>query len=498
MQQRAIWVISESTPTTATTGGLLRPLCRSLDQWRIGLRIGGIAATVQRLDLAQGELVLADSLEQGVGCVKPQFPGQILVPDRGLAFALQDLLDRLTSARHRRVAGARVEPGPHLGARTVTGPSRDWLNPELGYLAGHRARSKVRAWFNARASHATVARGREAVEKILQREGKTSVRHEDLARELGFDAADALFEAVGKDEFSLRQIEALYRGGDPANQQPDAPLIKAPTQGAKKAGGGVLVVGVDSLMTQMARCCKPAPPDPILGFVTRGKGVSVHRADCSNVREFMARNAERVIDVQWGQPRAEKAPVYPVDVIVQALDRQGLLRDISEVFLKEKMNVIGVQTQTVRETAWLTFTVEVADARAAAAGSGSGHDAARRALGAPAVGDARPARPTAARHGKQHPRSSGRDWRRHQHEVADVLFLQEFGLRLGDSLQRKGLRHQWPDGTAFDGCDQVGKHRLVPCRATNQADVVQVQAAHVQRHHRPCDGTGGHIPATAA
>ncbi len=242
------------------------------------------------------------------------------------------------------------------------GPSRDWLNAELGYLAGQRARSKVRAWFNARAVHATVARGREAVEKVLQREGRTSVNHEELARQLGFDAADALFEAVGKDEFSLRQIEALYRAGEPANQDPDAPLIKAPTQGQKKAGGGVLVVGVDSLMTQLARCCKPAPPDLICGFVTRGKGVSVHRADCPNVREFQTRNPERVIEVQWGQPRSDKAPVYPVDVVVHAVDRQGLLRDISEVFLKEKMNVIGAQTQTVRETAWLTFTVETSDA----------------------------------------------------------------------------------------------------------------------------------------
>lgn len=242
------------------------------------------------------------------------------------------------------------------------GPSRDWLNPELGYLAGQRARSKVRAWFNARAVQETVARGREAVEKVLQREGRTSVNHEELARELGFDAADALFEAVGKDEFSLRQIEALYRPVESSNQDADAPLIKAPTREDKKAGGGVLVVGVDSLMTQLARCCKPAPPDAICGFVTRGKGVSVHRADCPNVGELRARNPERVIEVHWGRPRAEKAPVYPVDVVVQATDRQGLLRDISEVFLKERMNVIGAQTQTVRDVAWMTFTVETSDA----------------------------------------------------------------------------------------------------------------------------------------
>ncbi len=273
--------------------------------------------------------------------------------------------------RGARIDGAMVPLNtPLKNGQTVEvvvakegGPSRDWLNPELGFLAGQRARSKVRAWFNALAVHETVARGRDAVEKILQREGKTSVKHDDLARELGFGGADALFEAVGKDEFSLRQIEALYRSNDNANQDQDAALIKPPSQDSKKAGGGVLVVGVDSLMTQLARCCRPAPPDPICGYVTRGKGVSVHRADCPNMREFLQRNAERVIEVAWGQPRAEKSPVYPVDVIVQAVDRQGLLRDISEVFLKEKMNVIGVQSQTVREIAWLTFTVEVADAQ---------------------------------------------------------------------------------------------------------------------------------------
>lgn len=242
------------------------------------------------------------------------------------------------------------------------GPSRDWLNPELGYLAGHRARSKVRAWFNARATHETVARGREAVEKVLQREGRTSVNLDELAGQLGFDAADALFEAVGKDEFSARQVEAALRPAEPASQPGDAPLIKAPTQAERKSGGGVLVVGVDALMTQLAGCCKPAPPDAIRGFVTRGRGVSVHRADCPNVREFTARNPDRVIDVQWGTPRTERAPVYPVDVTVVAVDRQGLLRDISEVFLKERMNVIGVKSQTAREIARMTFTVEVSDA----------------------------------------------------------------------------------------------------------------------------------------
>jgi GTP pyrophosphokinase len=99
-----------------------------------------------------------------------------------------------------------------------------------------------------------------------------------------------------------------------------------------------------------------------LRFRDRGKGVSVHRTDCSNLREMVARNGDRVIEVDWGQPKADTAAVYPVDVAIQATDRQGLLRDISEVFAKEKMNVIGVQTQSVKGTAWMTFTVEVSDA----------------------------------------------------------------------------------------------------------------------------------------
>ena len=243
-------------------------------------------------------------------------------------------------------------------------PSRDWLNPELGYLHSSRAKAKVRAWFNAQATQATIARGREAVEKLLQREGKTALKLDELAAQLGFKTADALFEVVSKDEFSLRTIETLLRP-PPAEAEaatPTLPLRKS--RGGEGAGRGVLVVGIDSLMTQLAKCCRPAPPDPIGGFVTRGKGVSVHRSDCRNFREMAARNTERIIEVEWGGTGAQsgKAAVYPVDVSVEAADRQGLLRDISEVFAREKTNVIGVQTQSVRGTAWMTFTVEVADA----------------------------------------------------------------------------------------------------------------------------------------
>jgi GTP pyrophosphokinase len=243
------------------------------------------------------------------------------------------------------------------------GPSRDWLNPELGFLASSRARSKVRAWFNAQAMQETVAKGREAVEKLLQREGKTAMKLDDLASQLGFKSAEALFEVVGKDEFSLRNIETLLNPPAAPMVADDYVRLKKAKLNDKASKSGVLVVGIDSLLTQLSKCCKPAPPDEIRGFVTRGKGVSIHRADCGNFRQMALRSGDRVIDVDWGQSASAQALVYPVDVNIEALDRQGLLRDISEVFAKEKMNVIGVQTQSVKDLAWMTFTVEVGDSR---------------------------------------------------------------------------------------------------------------------------------------
>jgi GTP pyrophosphokinase len=273
--------------------------------------------------------------------------------------------------RGARVDGAMVPLNtPLKNGQTVAvtaikegGPSRDWLNPELGFLVSSRARAKVRAWFNAQAMHETVARGREAVEKLLQREGKTAIKLEDLASQLGFKSAEALFEVVGKDEFSLRNIEQLLHPPAQTLAPDDYVLLKKSRHIEKSPKGGVLVVGIDSLLTQLARCCKPAPPDDIRGFVTRGKGVSIHRSDCGNFQQMALRDNNRVIEVAWGQPKAADAQVYPVDVSIEAFDRQGLLRDISEVFSKEKTNVIGVQTQSIKDMAYMTFTVEVSDSR---------------------------------------------------------------------------------------------------------------------------------------
>ena len=288
--------------------------------------------------------------------------------------------------RGARVDGALVPLNtPLVNGQTVDvltaregGPSLDWINHELGYLQSPRARAKVRAWFNAQALQHTIAKGRELVERLLQREGKTSLRLDDLAERLGFKEASALFEVVGKDEYSLKQIEALLR---PAPEQPTGQDDTVAIRRSRAGRSGVLVVGVESLMTTLSRCCRPAPPDAIGGFVTRGKGVAVHRTDCSNFRHMSSSSPDRVIPVDWGAAEdpaagAERgvrgtpnghAPLYPLDVVIEAADRQGLLRDISEVLTRERVNVTGVNTRSVKDstggTAWMTFTVEVSDTR---------------------------------------------------------------------------------------------------------------------------------------
>ena len=238
------------------------------------------------------------------------------------------------------------------------GPSRDWLNPQLNYLASSRAKAKVRAWFNAIELQQRITQGHALVEKELQRLGKTAVNQEQLAQQLGFAHADDLYVAVAKEDFSLRQIDAVFQ----PKAQEDATRVELnisnPQSGSNNTSG-VLVQGVGSLLTQLARCCRPAPPDSISGFVTRGRGVSIHRSDCPSFVQLVRRDPERVIDVSWGDTGDS---VYPVDVVVHAHDRSGLLRDLSEVFARLRLNVVGVNTQSKASLAHMVFTVQVSGA----------------------------------------------------------------------------------------------------------------------------------------
>ncbi len=237
------------------------------------------------------------------------------------------------------------------------GPSRDWLNPSLAYLFTHRSRLKVRQWFASLALEDTLAEGRAVVIRELQRMGQPGINLDDLAVRLGFARSDDLFIAVARAKLNLRQLQGAVRGNEmPADDPELAELPVRRQRDSDVAEKGILIVGVDRLLTQLAGCCKPAPPDPIVGFVTRGKGVSVHRADCSNFSNMRTMHPERVIETTWG---SRTDGVFAVDIVIDAYDRQGLLRDVSDVLARERINVIAVNTQSRQGNAHMSFTAEV-------------------------------------------------------------------------------------------------------------------------------------------
>ena len=250
-------------------------------------------------------------------------------------------------------SGQRIE----IVAAKVGGPSRDWVNPTQGYLATSRARAKVKAWFAALEEEEMLAQGRALVARELQRQsqrdGQAQANIEELSHKLGFKHADDLYLASARGDVGPRDFQVALRGEAPPPAEEEIQ-----TRRSKVGESKILVVGVDKLLTQLGRCCKPAPPDAVAGFVTRGKGVSIHRVECSNFRNMAARNPERVIAVTWGGG-AQQDLLYAVDLLVEASDRQGLLRDISEVLSREKVNVTAVNTQSKAGAARMGFTVEL-------------------------------------------------------------------------------------------------------------------------------------------
>lgn len=250
------------------------------------------------------------------------------------------------------LSGQRVE----IVAAKSGAPSRDWLSATQGYLATPRARQKVRQWFAEQDQAELLAEGRAIVMRELQRLGATQANLDYLATKLGVKNAEALFLAAARGAVGPRAIDGAVRG----STVPLPPEPEIQTHGSRviAAGGqtGILIVGVDKLLTQIGRCCKPLPPDAIVGFVTRGKGISVHRIECANFRHMATKNPERVIEAAWG---AHVAGIYPVDVSVEAGDRQGLLRDISDLFSRQRINVTAVKTQSKNGMARMNFTLEL-------------------------------------------------------------------------------------------------------------------------------------------
>ena len=239
-------------------------------------------------------------------------------------------------------------------------PSRDWLNPELGYLRTPRARAKARQWFRHLDFEKNVSDGRILLERELGRLGLRNLSWERLAERMHYPQVEEMLAALGRGDINASQLAQV--ASEIAAPPPPEPEIRLHPGRRHSAGGGdVQVRGVGNLLTHMARCCKPVPGDPIIGYITRGRGVTVHRQDCPNILRLKPEDQVRLIEVDWSQGDQH---LYPVDIEIHAHDRPGLLRDIASILTAERGNVLSVNTITDRRThmAHMQLTLEIPDA----------------------------------------------------------------------------------------------------------------------------------------
>ena len=248
---------------------------------------------------------------------------------------------RIVPLTYRLGNGDRVE----IITAKQAQPSRDWLNPQLGYLASSRSRAKVRTWYRMRDKEQNRRQGREILDRELSRLNVRDVSVDDIARQMKQKDASALCIALGAGDLTSAAIASALQQlrGD------ETDVIRPTRQRRQKtdSSGDVAISGVGDLLYSFARCCRPVPPEDIAGYITLGRGVSIHRQDCGNFLSMLGKSPERVIAVDWGHASDS---VYPAELTIQAFDRQGLLRDISAVLTDERVSVDSVHTDTDKKT----------------------------------------------------------------------------------------------------------------------------------------------------
>lgn len=240
------------------------------------------------------------------------------------------------------------------------GPSRDWLNPSLGYVRTSRARAKVQAWFKQQARGENLVEGKGILEREFRRLGLENLDRKQLSAAVNYTSVDDMYAAIGAGDLRVGQVlsQAQQLFGVDDEQDDVDRLLTRQRRGEKESQDAITVRGVGNLKTQMANCCHPVPGDPIVGFITHGRGVTVHRKDCPNILQLRIDEPTRVVEVEWG---ASQARIYSVNIEVLAWDRTGILRDVVSVLSNERANVTAVNTLTdpADNTARLNITVEV-------------------------------------------------------------------------------------------------------------------------------------------
>ncbi len=258
---------------------------------------------------------------------------------------------RMVSLDHRLANGDTVEivTGKHPN------PSRDWLVPALGFLASPRNRAKVRSWFRKLDVGQNREHGRQMFEREIERLGVRAPPLPEILDELGLPNAETLFIGLGEGDLTLAQVAGAMQRRLHEREPPKLP--RAPPQGRAAAGAaaGMVIDGVGDLLSSFARCCRPVPPEPIAGYITLGRGVSIHRADCANLLRMRDAQPQRVLLVDWGRPSPERT--FPVAVTIDAFDHRGLVRDISSVLADEHIAIQAMNTVT--DAAENTATVDV-------------------------------------------------------------------------------------------------------------------------------------------
>jgi GTP pyrophosphokinase len=237
-------------------------------------------------------------------------------------------------------------------------PSRDWLVPALGFLASARNRSKVRSWFRKLDEGQNRDQGRQMYEHELERLGVRVLSLPEVLGELGLADADALYVGLGAGELTLAQVAGAIQRLQHERAPPKPP--KVPTRGTGPGrAGGMVVDGVGDLLSTIARCCRPVPPEPIAGYITLGRGVSIHRADCANLLRMRDAQPQRVLAVDWGGSSLERT--FGVAIRIEAFDRRGLVRDISSVLADEHISIEAMNTVTdsAENTATVDLTAKV-------------------------------------------------------------------------------------------------------------------------------------------
>ena len=240
-------------------------------------------------------------------------------------------------------------------------PRRDWLQSNLGYLKTSRARTKVQHWFRQQAKDDNIAAGRALLEKEFKRLALNSVDYKFIADQIHCASVEDMYAAVGSGEISTLQVikVAHQLAGREEGRDYTALKLRQPSQKSSDSSK-VRISGVGNLLTHFARCCKPLPGEAIAGYITVGRGVSVHRQDCNKLLQLQSVEPQRIITVDWAEAQVD---TYPVDIQLEAYDRQGLLRDITQQLATEKVNVISMNTvtDTSNHTATMKIRLEISD-----------------------------------------------------------------------------------------------------------------------------------------